>query len=66
VEYPDLAARTRRFTLGAPRAVTVATDGARVIFLRSTGPEDPVDRLWVLDLATGAERLIADPAQLLV
>ncbi|HWG98501.1 MAG TPA: DPP IV N-terminal domain-containing protein, partial [Pilimelia sp.] len=65
MDYPELAARTRRFSCGAPRAVSVTGDGARVVFLRSTGPHDPVDRLWVLDLDTGAERLVADPAQLL-
>jgi dipeptidyl-peptidase 4 len=65
VEYPELAARTRRFSYGAPRALTVSADGARVTFLRSTGPEDPVDRLWVYDVGTGTERLIADPDALL-
>jgi dipeptidyl-peptidase 4 len=65
VDYPELAARTRRFTYGAPRAVSVASDGARVVFLRSAGPEDPADRLWTLDIATGVERLVADPAELL-
>ncbi|HKE63330.1 MAG TPA: prolyl oligopeptidase family serine peptidase [Micromonosporaceae bacterium] len=65
MEYPELAARTRRFTYGAPRAVTVGSDGARVAFLRSRGPEDPVDALWVFDVATAEERLIADPAVLL-
>jgi dipeptidyl-peptidase-4 len=65
VDYPELAARTRRFTLGAPRAVSVSGDGERVVFLRSTGPEDPVDQLWIFDLATGTERLVADPPKLL-
>ncbi|HEU0239501.1 MAG TPA: prolyl oligopeptidase family serine peptidase [Micromonosporaceae bacterium] len=65
MEYPELAARTRRFTYGAPRAVTVGSDGARVAFLRSRGPEDPVDALWVFDVAIGEERLIADPTVLL-
>lgn len=35
MEYPELAARTRRFSCGAPRAVSVAGEGARVLFLRS-------------------------------
>jgi dipeptidyl-peptidase-4 len=65
MEYPELAARTRRFTYGAPRAVTVGADGARVVFLRSAGAEDPIDRLYVFDVATATERLIADPAALL-
>lgn len=64
MEYPELAARTRRFTYGAPRAVTVGADGARVVFLRSGGPQDAVDRLYVYDVATGTERLIADPAEM--
>ena len=65
VEYPELAARTRRFSHGAPRAVTVSGDGERVVFARSGGPTDPTDALWVFDLDTGAERLVADPATLL-
>jgi dipeptidyl-peptidase-4 len=64
VDYPELAARTRRFTRGTARAVTVAGDGSRVVFLRSAGPEDPADALWLLDVASATERLIADPASL--
>ena len=65
MDYPELAARTRRFTYGAPRAVTVSADGARVVFLRSSGPEDPSDALWIFDVRSGTERLIVDPAALL-
>lgn len=61
VEYPELAARTRRFTRGAPRAVTIANDGSRVVFLRSAGPDDPHEALWVLDVDSATERLVADP-----
>ena len=63
--FPRQSARTQRFTLGAPRDVTVSPDGQRLAFLRSAGPEDPVTALWVLDLATGAERCVADPRSLL-
>ncbi|HET8682276.1 MAG TPA: peptidase S9, partial [Micromonosporaceae bacterium] len=63
--YPEQAARTRRFTYGAPRAVSVGADGERVVFLRSAGPADPADRLWVYDVATGAEREVVNPADLL-
>jgi dipeptidyl-peptidase-4 len=64
VEYPELAARTKGFKAGEPRAVTVSTDGARVVFLRSAGPDDTVDRLWLYDVATGQERLVCDPTAL--
>ncbi|HEX2156681.1 MAG TPA: S9 family peptidase, partial [Actinomycetes bacterium] len=63
--FPRRHARTRGFTLGRPRGFQVGADGARVAFLRSAGGDDPVNRLWVLDLASGAERLVADPAALL-
>lgn len=35
-----------------------------MLFLRSQGGDDPVTCLWVLDLATGNERLLADPRRL--
>ena len=45
VEYPELADRTGRFRFGAPHALTVGDDGARVAFLRSAGPHDPAPAL---------------------
>ncbi|WP_326846242.1 S9 family peptidase [Streptomyces kaniharaensis] len=62
--FLSLSARTGRFTYGAPRAAGLSEDGTRLLLLRSTGPEDPVDRLHLLDTATDHERLIADPAVL--
>ncbi|HLT17352.1 MAG TPA: prolyl oligopeptidase family serine peptidase [Acidimicrobiales bacterium] len=62
--FPRQSARTQRFTLGAPRDLSVADDGRLVAFLRSGGPEDPVTALWVLDLPDGTERCVADPAAL--
>ncbi|MYE57150.1 MAG: S9 family peptidase [Acidimicrobiaceae bacterium] len=59
--FPRRQARTRRFTLGEPRDFRVSQDGSRVTFLRSSGPVDPVNSLWVLDVASGVERLVADP-----
>ena len=52
------------FTLGAPRSFRLSPDGETVIFLRSRGGTDPVTCLWALDVSTGEERLIADPADL--
>ncbi len=48
--FPRRQARTRRFTLGAPRGITVSPDGERVVFLRSRGGTDPVTCLWTLDV----------------
>ncbi len=63
--FPRQQARTQRFTLGAPRDITVSPDGARVAFLRAAGPEDALTSLWVLDVSSGAERMVADPRALL-
>src|SRR4051812_25897933 len=60
VDYPGLAERTDRFRRGAPHAVTVGADGARVVFRRTSGPYDPDDALWVLHVATGVERRVLD------
>jgi dipeptidyl-peptidase 4 len=62
--FPRQQARTRRFTLGAPRAFQVSPDGQRVIFLRSKAGDDPVTCLWEADAATGKERLVVDPKTL--
>ncbi|MFB8759495.1 prolyl oligopeptidase family serine peptidase [Streptomyces nigra] len=65
VSFPRRHARTQRFTLGAPRAFTVAPDGSRAVFLRSSSGTDPASSLWVLDTAEGQERVTADPRALL-
>lgn len=62
--FPRQHARTRRFTLGVPRDVTVAPDGRRVLFLRAASGHDPTTSLWELDVATGRERLVVDAAAL--
>ncbi|MBP0456652.1 S9 family peptidase [Streptomyces montanisoli] len=64
-DLPRQFTRTRRYTLGAPARFTVAPDGDAVLFVRSRAGDDPVGCLWVLDVATGEERLLADPAELL-
>ena len=63
--FPRQYARTQRFTLGEPRDLVVSPDGARVVFSRSRGGSDPVNCLWVVDVATGEEHVVADPADLL-
>ena len=63
--FPRQHARTRGFTLGAPRSFTVSDDGRQVAFLRSMAGDDPVNRLWLLDTSTGEETVVADPVELL-
>ena len=65
--FPRQSARTQRFTLGAPRNVSVSRPtGSVVTFLRSAGPEDPVTALWVArPRHGGTERCVADPRVLL-
>ena len=63
--FPRQQARTRRFSLGAPRNFTVSPDGDRVVFLRSAAGDDPATSLWVYDRATGTEREVASAARAL-
>ncbi|MCC9709463.1 S9 family peptidase [Streptomyces sp. MNU76] len=64
--FPRRHARTQRFSLGAPRAFSVAPDGSRVVFLRSSSGTDRANKLWVIDLGDGGgERVAADPGALL-
>jgi dipeptidyl-peptidase-4 len=58
--FPRQHARTRRFTLGAPRSFGVSPDGRRVVYLRSAAGDDPRTSLWCLDLDGGGERLVVD------
>lgn len=63
--FPRQHARTQRFTLGAPRAFTVAPDGSRVVFLRSREGTDRANLLWVREPSGAREYVAADPASLL-
>ncbi len=62
--FPRQYARSRRLTLGQPRTFSITPDGASVLFLRSTGADDAVLRLWAIDAESGQERLLADPGTL--
>jgi dipeptidyl-peptidase-4 len=59
--FPRQHARTQRLTLGEPRNFTVSPDGTRVVFARSASGSDPVNRLWSLEVASGAETCLFDP-----
>ena len=67
ISFPRQSARTRRFTLGAPRGFLVSSDGSRVVFLRSRHGTDPVTCLWTVEVSDdgiGEERLVVDPRAL--
>lgn len=49
---------TRSYTAGTPKSVEIASDGARVAFLR-TGPRDADSALYVFDVASGTTRRVA-------
>ena len=65
ISFPRQNARTVGFSLGVPYAFAIAPDENRVAFLRARSGTDRSTGLWVRDAATGAERLIADPEDLL-
>jgi dipeptidyl-peptidase-4 len=65
VSFPRQEARTRRFSLGAPRSFIVSPDGERVVFLRSPAGDNPVTSLWVFETTMGAEREVASAASIL-
>ncbi len=61
--FPRRHALTRGFTLGAPRNIRVSANGERVAFLRSGGPVDSVNSLWLFDVLAGTERLVVDAGE---
>ena len=56
-EFPRQQARTRRFTLGAPRNITVSPDGRRIVVVGdmvSAAAEDTtyIDSAWVREFSS--------------
>ena len=64
-QFPAPERPYRRVLAGRAYAFAIAPDGSRVAFLRARSGTDRSTGLWVRDTATGAERLIADPEELL-
>jgi dipeptidyl-peptidase 4 len=63
--FPRQQARTQSFTLGLPHAFAISPDGERIAFLRGRSGTDLETCLWLRDTASGDERLVADPRELL-
>jgi dipeptidyl-peptidase 4 len=66
ISFARQYASTVGFSLGVPYAFAIASDGSRVAFLRARSGRDRNTGLWVRDTASGAERLVADPEDLLL
>jgi dipeptidyl-peptidase 4 len=66
MSFPRQHARTRRFSLGIPRAFTpaVGPDGPLVLFLRTDTGDDPVTHLWHHDPTTGGTTKLVDAREL--
>ncbi|MFO0674953.1 MAG: DPP IV N-terminal domain-containing protein [Polyangiaceae bacterium] len=62
--FLETFAKTRGFRLGTPVSPTPTPDGKSVLFLRS-GPRDPKQSLFEMDVASGAVREIVSPDALL-
>src|SRR6266513_3036262 len=65
ISFPRQYARTQWFTLGIPHDFSAAPDGSRVAFLRSRSGTDGNTCLWVRDVASGDDYVVADPELIL-
>lgn len=63
--FPRQKAATRNFQLGAPRSFQINESATQVAFLRSDHGRDPVNSLWIYDVAKNIETKVADPKKLL-
>ncbi len=63
-QFPNLYASTKRFTVGVPRNFTFVDDDTTVLFLRSRQPGDAAMALWELNIESGLETKLVDPADL--
>ena len=65
--FPLRKALTRGFRLGAPRTVSISPDGTELLYLRSDGPTDPVNHLWLarFEGSSWVEHRLADASVLL-
>ncbi|NJA59610.1 peptidase, partial [Streptomyces sp. NEAU-H3] len=54
--FPEQFARSARFSRGRPHSFSVASDGRRVLFLRSASGTDAAPRLWLYETGPDAER----------
>ena len=58
--FPRQNARTRRFTIGAPRSFSLSAGGDWVTFLQSNSGNDPLNKIWAWSASSGQTKIIAD------
>ena len=58
--FPRQNARTRRFTIGAPRSFSLSAGGDWVTFLQSNSGNNPLNKLWAWSADSGQTKIIAD------
>ena len=62
--FPKQYARTRRFTVGAPRSFAISPNGHSISYLQSSSGSDPSNKLWIHNPQSQTSVLLADPQDL--
>ena len=62
--FPKQYARTRRFTVGAPRSFAISPNGHSISYLQSSSGSDPSNKLWIHNPQSQTSMLLADPQNL--
>ena len=62
--FPRQYARTRRFTVGAPRSFAISPNGHSISYLQSSSGSDPSNKLWIHNPQSQTSVLLADPQDL--
>ena len=62
--FPKQYARTRRFTVGAPRSFAISPNGHSISYLQSSSENDPSNKLWIHNPQSQTSVLLADPQDL--
>ena len=62
--FPKQYARTRRFTVGAPRSFAISPNGHSISYLQCSSGSDPSNKLWIHNPQSQTSVLLADPQDL--
>ena len=62
--FPRQHARTRRFTVGAPRSFAIAPNTNSISYLQSLSGSDPSNKIWIHEPNSQTSSLLVDPESL--